>query len=200
MSHNYSAQDQLIARAEAHYTDDLEYHNWAHALDVMRNSDVLHERAIKFGAQVDRSLLLVAAAWHDADYHLPAGDDSRTKEQRSADLVCEKLIELSEAERAKVASAIIDTTVDKASKDSPMGVLLHFADIGYFAYPKHDDFLDRMNKWQRESGFADDEAAELTRKFGAHIILEAERYLPGVIGGDEADSWTDRVRRNIAQV
>lgn len=193
-------EQKLIADAKDQYINSLPYHNWSHALDVITNAAELCDRASKFGAQVDRSLLLIAAAWHDADYYLPVEGESRTREERSADLVHEKLTDLSEEKREIIKSAIIDTTVGKESIDSTMGILLHFADIGYFAYPDHAKFLDRMQKWQQENNYSDEEVVKMTRKFGRYIVDEAHKYLPVAIGNSGSRKWIDRVEANITQL
>lgn len=191
----------VAARARVHYSESLPYHNWSHARDVMDNVDVLCERAHKFGAQVQRSIMQIAAAWHDAAYHEPMDGTYPTKEERSAALVMSELADLSDQDRRIIASAIIDTTVDKTPKDSTEGVLLHFADIGYFATEDYSEFLEKLILMRAEWGDVSwDETIHRTKQFAENVIQEALHELPPVIGETETDQWVGRVENNIRQL
>lgn len=187
----------LVQRAQPHYTDELPYHNWGHAEDVINNAAVLHEQSNEIGKRANKSLLMIAAAWHDADYHLPVDADGGTREERSAELATDQLDELSERDREVVAKAIIDTTAGKPSLETVTGVLLHFADIGYFAYEDHSEFRRRLRDWQNENEYSDEETLQLTKRFGSAVVTQAFNILPAVLDDRQVLDWVGRVRKNI---
>ena len=54
--------------AEEYYNPDLTYHNWGHAEEVIDESLQLLNRNGRWTRHVNRPLLQVAAAWHDAGH------------------------------------------------------------------------------------------------------------------------------------
>lgn len=189
---------ELTERAEAHYSDALPYHNWQHALDVMNSAADITSRSIASEIANKRNVLMVAAAWHDADYHLDGLGKLQTKEQRSAELVAVLLPELSAEDRELVVSGIIDTTVAKKPKDSLFGEVLHAADLGHFAStPAH--FMQRLTLMREEWGFPSWEVTtDRTVSFGDTIIEEARELMPKVLSPEDAAAWVARIETNLA--
>lgn len=188
----------LVARAKAHYPDALPYHNWEHARDVMTHAESLAGQSDNPEIKGKRNLLVVAAAWHDADYAIEGLGQFDSKEERSADLVARKLVELTEEDRQLVAGGIIDTTVDKWPKDNLFGAALHFADVGYFsALPEY--FMRRLVLMHEEWGSpARSVTVERTVKFGQVIIKEAEQTMPHILPSFASNAWISSVESNLA--
>lgn len=201
--------DEYVERARSYYTmpgsqqaDALPYHNWGHAMDVYWQADELarlSER--KVGAQVNRQLLLISAAWHDANYHIPLGKDFESKEYRSAALAQRALPELSEDDRHSIALAIIDTTVERCPKASHLGIALHFADIGYMAAENYEVFLASLTKMREEWGLLSwDETIRRTTTFADNLVSEARTELTQILMQEDVDAWVSRVESNIAKL
>ena len=106
---------RLLEDAEQHYSDEMPYHDWTHVLDVMGHADELADMAESVGNDLDRDALLLAAAWHDADYHLPL-EGVGSREERSAVLARSRIMWHDIYLADDVASAIMDTKVDKSPK------------------------------------------------------------------------------------
>lgn len=127
-----SHQAETYSRAaQAHYSDTLAYHNWTHAEAVMRDVDILVERAATRGIVLARSALQVAAAWHDAGFH----EDHKakgfvTKEHYSAHLletyITDKPVDY--ATRMLMSEAILGT-IHGFERESLDALALHRADV-----------------------------------------------------------------------
>ena len=59
----------LVLSAKEYYSPELPYHNWQHALDVMKAGQELLDRVSGRGMVADKAVIAIAAAWHDAGYH-----------------------------------------------------------------------------------------------------------------------------------
>jgi hypothetical protein len=77
---------QMWQDARNHYTDQppYYYHNWEHACEVLWETMRLADYAADNGAEVNRKLLIGAALFHDANYHLPTPPEFDSKEAYSA--------------------------------------------------------------------------------------------------------------------
>ena len=207
--------NDFIKRAEPHYqkADDvgsLAYHNWSHALEVCRNAEYVVKTARKkLGSQVNRSLLLVAAAWHDAAYHLPLDtNEFVTREKRSATLAYDSLCPMPRVDRANVVSAILDTEVNVSPKSSDLGVALHFADVGYMAEGDYDRFCHNLSQMRLEWGQNDpsgvapswEATTERTVSFAKNLIDEAMLELPRIFVDEDVEAWIGRVNANVLRL
>lgn len=189
-------RQRLIDRARPHYDSEMPYHNWRHAVDVMHTTEKITGFSTHPEIRENKDLLKVAAAWHDADYHI-AADEDRTKEERSAALVHFHLFELTERQRMIIANGIIDTTVEKSRKDSLFGAVLHIADVGYLA-ADHHSFLNRLNLLHAEWGHPRwNETVERTKAFGGQVILEARKTLTEAVSERAAEGWVTMIERNL---
>jgi hypothetical protein len=192
---------RLYEGAEYHYSDDMPYHNWVHALDVIGHADEIADMAESAGNDIDRDALLLSAAWHDTDYHLPMGQESR--EERSAILARSRIMWHDPDLADNVAHAIIDTTVDKCPKSSPLGVALHFADVGYLAAPNYQQFFRRLDLMRQEWGVGEDgwrDVSHRTRRFGQTVIEEAREELPQLLSSDDIERWVRRIETNLNEL
>jgi hypothetical protein len=193
-------EQQLSARAEAYYPNVLPYHNWDHARDVMEMVAALADMSIAPEIMTKRSLLVIAAAWHDADYAAELVDQTQTKEERSAALAAKLLPELSGEDRDLLVSGIIDTTVAKKPKANLFGEVLHAADVGYFAAP-HTRFMARLVLMRQEWGSPSwEETVSRTVLFGRSVIKEAEELMPRILSRQDADTWIERIKDNLAHL
>lgn len=197
MSFNPELVQELSERARPHYIDTLPYHNWEHARDVMTVAVDIARRSPVSEVSNRGQLLQIAAAWHDADYHVEDPTDHRTKEERSADLVRLHLTQLTASARSDIASAIIDTTVSKTHKDSLLSEALHAADIGYFfATQRH--FYRRLSLMRDEWGSPDwQTTAARTIAFGEQLTEEMHDSLPRLLTPSDAESWLSQLSLNL---
>ncbi|MFY9228521.1 MAG: hypothetical protein WAO28_04335 [Candidatus Microsaccharimonas sp.] len=190
-------QRELSARAEVHYPDVLPYHNWDHALDMMSIVANLADRSINPEIIGKRNLLIVTAAWHDADYAVEDLGQFTSKEERSADLAVKSLPELSDEDRELLRSGIIDTTVTKKPKDSLFGEVTHAADLGYFA-GSSARFMGRLTLMRQEWGSPSWETTVArTVSFGETVVEEAKELIPKVLSETDAQVWVSRIERNL---
>lgn len=190
-------RDKLCMRAKQYYSDTMLYHNWHHAQDVVDNVRMLVNYSNSPEIIGEGNLLCIAAAWHDADYHVKDLADFATKEERSAALANTKLPELSEEQRALVVGCILDTTVSIKPKSSVFGEVLHIADVGYFAAPI-EHFMDRLVYMWQEWGRPDwANAVERTTAFGKEVIDESLALMPQVMPKEKAGAWVEGIRRNL---
>ncbi len=190
-------QSTLVERARQHYSDELAYHTWTHAEDVMNNIASLALQSTSLEVIEDTPLAVIAGAWHDVLYHVRDMRGFATKEQRSATLALRSLPELTPDDRYRLASAIIDTTVAKTQKDSTLGKLVTAGDTGYFAAP-YPHFTDRLSLMVEEWGDVNwEEAIERTVKFGNFLIGEEAKNLPEFLPPAVIQARFDRIRSNL---
>jgi len=108
--------DKAIERiAAAMYEPKLPYHNFGHALTVVRYAEGIAEKCKCEGVSLDERVVYYALIFHDAGYyedHLALGFD--TKEAYSADLAEHALREhdINEEIIKKIKAAILCTHVD----------------------------------------------------------------------------------------
>lgn len=191
---------ELANRAKSHYSYELPYHNWVHARDVMSAVADLADRSTNPEISAYRHLLVIAAAWHDADYHVKEMGAFNTKEERSAELAGRLLPELTESDRALLLSGIIDTTVAKVPKDNLFGEVLHVADVGYLAAPT-THFMGRLALMRREWGSPDwGVTTERTLAFGQTVITDAQELMPKVLSRTDAAMWIAQIRINLVHL
>lgn len=192
-----NAQEELAARAKRHYTGGLPYHNWQHAQDMMKIIADIADRSIDLEVKNRRNLLVVAAAWHDADYAIEDLGEYDTKEQRSADLAVKSLPELTAEQADLVYSGIIDTTVSKTPKSNLFGEVCHLADVGYFA-ASYEDFIGRLELIRQEWGSPSwHETAKRTLAFGQTVLAEARAVTPRLLAESDAKAWVEQIQANL---
>jgi len=170
--------------AALYYTDKLEYHNWNHACKVAENADVIAEQCFGRGLFLDRNVVMVAAAWHDAAYyedHKAAGHD--TKEQYSAALAAAYLRQEGATDEfiGEVEEAILGTT-HRAVRKSLAALVLHWADIAevgaeYKTFATNNyRLLQEARRQQPALKFTEWQAA--TNNFLGVVITESMAELP----------------------
>ena len=193
-------QQVLSARAEAHYPNVLPYHNWDHAVDMMDIVARLAERSINPEISGKRNLLIVTAAWHDADYAVEDLGLFGSKEERSAALAVKSLPELSEEDKALLYGGIIDTTVSKVPRGSLFGEVTHAADVGYFA-ASPARFMQRLALMREEWGSPCWETTiERTLSFGQSVLSDAKELMPKVLSEQDSNAWISQIEDNLARL
>lgn len=190
----------LTERARPHYSDTLPYHNWEHAREVMSAAAKIALSTTHPDIARNAHLLVIAAAWHDADFHLEDTSEFASKEERSAALAIENLPELSSEDRGMIASGIIDTTVAKTQKESVFGEALHLADLSYFA-ADHEHFMNRLLAMHLEWGNVRwDETVKRTLVFGRHVIDEAQKSAFEILPKARAEAWVENIQTNLTSL
>lgn len=176
--------------AALHYSDDMEYHNWDHACAVAVHAADLAEICIGKGIYLERDVLNVAAAWHDAGYHEDhTALGFASKEQYSAALSAEHLRAEGATEEfiGQVTEAILGTT-HKAVRTSLAALVLHRADIadvgGEYKLFAHNNYKLLLEARQRQPDLTFKEWRAGTSGFLDFIIAESLQELPRL----EADS------------
>lgn len=117
---------EVACEALNHYTAELPYHNVEHMFEVTENTIALCDQYQVIGT--DRSTLILAALWHDADYHIPLDNYEISKEHHSAQLCFNAVMgaaqdatpddrEYLEAVAEWSASLIISTHADRVPAD-----------------------------------------------------------------------------------
>jgi len=193
-------QANLSGRAKAYYPNVLPYHNWDHALEVMGTVANLASRSINTVIKNKRNLLIVTAAWHDADYAVEDLGGFQSKEERSAELAIQSLPELSAEDKGLLYGGIIDTTVSKTPKGSLFGEVVHAADIGYFA-ASPARFIGRLTLMRQEWGNPSwKTTVQRTVSFGQTVIEDAQQVMPKVLPETDAEKWIARIRDNLARL
>lgn len=120
----------------------LPYHRPGHMKDVMQAVSELVELLPGDGYQrvIDpwqESLLVLAAAWHDAGFDEKAAQEYPTKEEYASALLLKDIedngIELDDSDKAFLDRAIKGTIMVPAlqQRDTPEAKLLHHADMAY---------------------------------------------------------------------
>lgn len=183
----------LALPAQEHYTYELPYHNWGHAMSVAEAVVALGNRCIARGMHLNIGLLAVAAAWHDADYmadHMKLHHP--TKESLSAYAAETFLRSQGAAEdyALQVGRAILGTT-HGVSRRGLHALVLHRADIATIGGP-YETFASNSCKLLQERRLAEPKLSfakfvEGNRLFIGLLIAESvEKELPQL--GEPVDS------------
>ena len=140
---------------------ELPYHHPGHMKDVMQAVSELVELLPGDGYQrvIDpwqESLLVLAAAWHDAGFDEKAAQEYPTKEEYASALLLKDIedngIELDDSDKAFLDRAIKGTIMVPAlqQRDTPEAKLLHHADMAYMT-------ADWETFWRGAEAFHDEE-------------------------------------------
>lgn len=134
--------------AKKHYSPGLRYHNWDHALVVMRGVEIIAKKLETKGVHVALGALTVAAAWHDAGYS-ETRPEYKTKEAYSAHLLDEFLKEkpVSAFEHQLMRNAILATWHGHKDLRTPHELILHRADIANIGGPTAAFLDNTVNVW-----------------------------------------------------
>lgn len=139
--HYTKAFEGSVDRASERYPK-LPYHHPGHMKDVMQAVSELVELLPGDGYQrvIDpwqESLLVLAAAWHDAGFDEKAAQEYPTKEEYASALLLKDIedngIKLDDSDKAFLDRAIKGTIMVPAlqQRDTPEAKLLHHADMAY---------------------------------------------------------------------
>lgn len=200
--------DEYVEAARRHYSDEMPYHNWGHALDVIGGVESIADKLEAKGVYIDRGAMAVAAAWHDAGYyesHTKKGFS--TKERYSAALLSDFLEGKPVNERVKrtlMLNPIIATVHEHPENRLPAELILHRADIANIGGPT-EGFMESSIKLWREGGFTDwGRHVRMSEHFIDFCIVEHERESrarlmdPGDFTVDVYDEpFADAATRNL---
>lgn len=187
--------DTLSGWAEEFYNPDLPYHNWGHAEEVMAESAALLNQGGRWTRQVNRPLLQIAAAWHDAGHDYDERHDFESPEHYSAYLMRQRLKgSLPERQLDEIEESILGTRFKKP-RDTMAAIALHYGDVGNMAHP-FPSFYDHTVRLWSEYGRPDWEQWKGgARQVIAATALEACKELPLI--GIRSDDYPEAVLDNL---
>ena len=143
--------DKLSEWAEEYYNPDLPYHNWGHAKEVIDESLAILNRNGRWTRHVNRPLLQIAAAWHDAGHDHAERHDFASPEHYSVHLMRERLGgQLPSRQLNELEETILGTRY-LASRDTMAALALHYGDVGNMAH-EYPSFLDHSTMLWQEYG------------------------------------------------
>jgi len=185
--------------ARKHYTD-LPYHNFGHAIQVIRNARVLIDRCRKYNILVDEEIVEVAILFHDAGY--AEETDYESKEAYAADIAREELGKIRFGKIGGVEKCIMATHKD-AVPESVEEKIVRAADLmglagDYKTFRENSEKLGKewrqltgtepdINAWIRLVNYYFSQTIVLTPDFNTDGFHErfrenVERYLTEEIG------------------
>lgn len=191
---------ELADCAKPFYDNELAYHGWPHAEQVMADtSRIIHEMGA-LSENIDENLALLSAAWHDAGHEDSQVDEFESKEHYAVFLVRRELGRELGDDIEIVERAILATRFG-VERTKPEEIILHYADVANMGYA-YDEFIQFTVKLWREYGSP--EWGKFVER-GSKVILqtadEAERELP-IIGLpiDTPSSFPVMARANVARL
>lgn len=190
--------DKLSGWAEEYYNPDLPYHNWGHAEEVMGESLELLNRNGRWTRGVNRPLLQIAAAWHDAGHDHEARHDFESPEHYSAYLMRERLKgQLPKRQLDELEETILGTRY-LVARDTMAALALHYGDVGNMAH-EYPSFYDHSVRLWREYGRPDwEDWKTKALKVIGNTATEAFLQLPAL--GIREDIFRYPARQNMARL
>lgn len=191
---------ELCQRAEQYYNPNQPYHNWNHALEVMSESDRLCQRLGERGRQVNRSLMLVSAAWHDAGHDHDEANNFASKEHYSVYLAQHDLAgDISADEMATLENGILGTRFG-VERQTDEALILHYADVANMAY-LYPEFLDHSAKLWREYGGDWDTFVKGSKRVIEQTIRESLTELsPRIATHSDPYYFAEQARINLTRL
>ncbi|HRC27918.1 MAG TPA: hypothetical protein PKV96_00840 [Candidatus Saccharimonas sp.] len=190
-----AAVDRMCASAEPYYNPAQPYHNWGHAEEVMHDSLMVLNSGGRWTRHVNRGLLQIAAAWHDAGHDHPEAAQFESKEHYAVKLATQALRqELSSRHRAEMSDMILGTRF-AAPRNTMAAIALHYGDV-YNMGLSYDVFSDHTTKlWQEYGAPPWSEFWSQAQTIITRTVIEADSELPriGVTNGD----WQFQVQQNL---
>lgn len=124
----------VASRAIEYYREDLPYHNVDHMFEVTEGTLIACDELEVDG--IERTALVLAALFHDADYDLPLEDGYRSKEHRSAVIAHAEIMRnpdtIQDTETSQLADMVHDLILSTHEDHVPQNKLeriLNNADI-----------------------------------------------------------------------
>jgi hypothetical protein len=190
--------DLLCAKAEPYYNPSQPYHNWLHAEAVMRDSLVLLNSSGRWTRHVNRGLLQIAAAWHDAGHDHQDAAHFETKEHYAVHLTMEALKrDLPLRQRKEIAEMILGTRY-KAHRASMDAIALHYGDVYNMGLP-YDEFCSHTDRlWQEYGSPPWQEFWQTAAEVIAQTITEGDRELPRI--GVDDEKWLSQAQQNLIRM
>lgn len=144
--------DVFVEAAQQHYSYELPYHNWNHAEAVIGAVERVVDRAAERGINLSKQALRVAAAWHDAGYHIDT-HTFETKEHYSLSLLEDYLEDnpVSTADRTIMSEAILGTIHGNPER-TQYGLALHYADVENIGGPRDDFIANSLLLYEEANG------------------------------------------------
>lgn len=190
----------LIDRAQPYYDNELAYHGWSHAEQVIRDVARIIRAMGALSVYVYQDLLFVAAAWHDAGYSDPRAATFESKEHYSV-FLAKREIGQKLGEDADVLERAILATRKGVERTTDEEIILHYADIANMGY-EYDEFYEfTVRLWHELGSPKWDEFLDRTKEVIGQCASEAERELPLIgLPTNTPDSFPVRARANVARL
>lgn len=173
--------EELEGLAEKHYKD-LPYHNFLHALDVMKKCKEFIEKSKKYGIKVDEKIILVAALFHDAGYSCKI--DGKSKEEHSVDIAKEELFKagFSEEFLKKVSKVILSTSPNEIPKTAEEKIL-RASDLSNFAgdfstFLRNNKLLKKEYEELNNISLTEEQWKNMTKNTTFHYLSQDIRLTP----------------------
>jgi len=129
---------EILFDAEKQYSYELPYHNWDHAKETMVYVQKLAE--VNHLSDFNKSTLMIAAAWHDAGYHIN-NHGFKTKEDYSVFLIERELKKHNKSGYITPVKILIESTKHNADRRTKVERIMHIADM-YNIGQKYETFID----------------------------------------------------------
>ncbi len=184
--------------AEEYYNPDLPYHNWGHAKEVMGESLGILNTNGCWTRHVNRPLLQIAAAWHDAGHDHEERHGFESPEHYSAYLMRERLKgQLLERQLGELEETILGTRY-LVPRDTMASIALHYGDVGNMAH-EYPSFYEHSRRLWQEYGRPDweDWKTKAIQVIG-NTATEASLQLPAL--GIREDIFSNSARQNAARL
>lgn len=139
--------DTYSGWAQEFYNPKQPYHNWEHAEEVMGESQLYLNQGGRWTRHVNRPLLQIAAAWHDAGHDYEERLTHESSEHYSVWLMRQRLKgTLSERQLKEAEEAILGTRY-KVARETMSAVALHYGDVGNMAHPYESFYNHSVKLW-----------------------------------------------------
>ncbi len=193
------AVETYVGWAESYYNPALAYHNWGHAEEVMEEALDLLNSGGRWTRHVNRPLLQVAAAWHDAGFDHDERLAFESPEHYSAHLMRQRLKgELTARQLREVEETILATHFGHA-RHTMAGIALHYGDVANMASEHYQHFYDHNIWLWKESGYPEwqDWRANTVRVMAA-TAAEAVTELPLI--GIRDGLYVSAIQQNMTAI
>ncbi len=171
-----------VKKLVKNFYSDLPYHNFSHALKVVKKCEDLIKRCARYGISVDKKVILIAALFHDVEYEKTI--KGKTKEEHSADIARRELLKLgySKSFIKKVEELILATNYEATPK-TPEEKILRAADLSnlageYKMFLKNNNLLKKEYEYLNKVSLTKKQWKEKTRNTILYFLSQDIKLTP----------------------